>query len=83
VTNDAASLADLGGNGFRALTELAPDFIAVLDLNGVIRYASPSVKRVMGYLPAEVVGRPFLELINPGNCSPPRAPASLGERLTS
>ena len=52
------------GNGFRALTELAPDVVAIADVAGVITYVSPAVERVMGYLPAEVIGRPFLELVH-------------------
>lgn len=52
-------------NGFRALTELAPDVVAVADVAGLISYVSPAVSRVMGYLPGEVIGRPFLELIHP------------------
>ncbi|MDR9439757.1 MAG: PAS domain S-box protein, partial [Halomonas sp.] len=57
------------GNGFRTLLELSPDFVAVVDITGVISYVSPAVERVMGYLPSEVIGRPFLELVHPDDQS--------------
>jgi len=65
MVGNAASLPDGAGDSFRALTELAPDFIAVLDLNGRIMYVSPAVTRVLGYLPAETIGRSFLEFVHP------------------
>ncbi|MGN2392272.1 PAS domain-containing protein [Pelomicrobium sp. G1] len=45
------------------LTELAPYLVAVIDLSGVIKYVNSVITRVMGYLPAEVIGRPFLEFV--------------------
>jgi two-component system, cell cycle sensor histidine kinase and response regulator CckA len=44
-------------NHFRLLIENASDLIMVLDKDGVIRYCSPSIKKVMGILPEELVGR--------------------------
>jgi PAS domain S-box-containing protein len=60
---------------FRALVEHAQDWIVVLDAEGVIRYASPSIERVLGYSPAERVGRPGLELVHPEDR--PRVEAAL------
>ncbi|MBI4694116.1 MAG: EAL domain-containing protein [Gammaproteobacteria bacterium] len=53
------------GIAFRALTELAPDFVGLLDADGRIRYVSAAVARVLGWTPSEVVGRPFTELLLP------------------
>jgi len=64
MISEAASLDVRATESFRALTELAPDFIAVLDLNGDILYISPAVTRVLGYLPSELIGRPFLEFVH-------------------
>lgn len=50
---------------FRALIEKSSDVIGVVSAKGVNLYKSPSVKRVMGYDPAELVGRPTAELIHP------------------
>ena len=52
---------------FQALVEHAQDWIVVLDAQAVIRYASPAIERVLGYRPAERVGRPGLELLHPGD----------------
>ena len=50
---------------FRALIEKSSDVIGVVSAEGINLYKSPSVKRVMGYDPAELVGRPTAELIHP------------------
>lgn len=63
LPSDPASLAHHGGNGSHVLTELAPYLVAVIDLSGVIKYVNSVITRVMGYLPAEVIGRPFLEFV--------------------
>ena len=48
---------------FRSLVESAIDIVAVLDASGRFLYLSPSVERVLGYLPSELLGRPSLDLI--------------------
>lgn len=48
---------------FRSLIENALDIITVLDLDGKIRYASPSVK-VLGYRPEELVGKNLLNFVS-------------------
>jgi PAS domain S-box-containing protein len=50
---------------FKALVEHAQDWIVVLDARGVIRYASPSIERVLGYRPEERVGHSSRELLHP------------------
>jgi PAS domain S-box-containing protein len=42
---------------YRALIERASDIITLLDGAGGILYESPSVERVLGYTPAELIGR--------------------------
>jgi two-component system cell cycle sensor histidine kinase/response regulator CckA len=42
---------------YRALIERASDIITLLDAGGAVLYESPSVERVLGYQPAELVGR--------------------------
>ncbi|MBI4184184.1 MAG: EAL domain-containing protein [Proteobacteria bacterium] len=49
---------------FRSLIENASDVIAVADAQGVIRYASPAVERMLGYTPAELEGRSAFDLIH-------------------
>jgi PAS domain S-box-containing protein len=47
---------------FRALIENLSDIVAVLDSNGIIRYESPSVERVLGYKPEELIGKNLLKV---------------------
>jgi PAS domain S-box-containing protein len=42
---------------FRSLIEHTSDVITIVDENGVVLYGSPSVERVLGYPPAQLVGR--------------------------
>lgn len=62
---EEASTFRQGETGFHALIELSPDFVALLDKDGTVRYASPAVTRVLGYEPGEVVGRPFPDFLHP------------------
>ena len=50
---------------FRSLVESAIDIVAVLDGAGHFLYVSPSVERVLGYTPAELLGSVALELVLP------------------
>jgi len=49
---------------FRSLIEQAQDIIAVVDAEGAIRYASPSVA-LLGYAPEELIGRAMFDLVHP------------------
>jgi len=50
---------------FRLLTENASDIVFVLDAEGFISYASPSVRQVGGHAPEELIGRRVTELVHP------------------
>jgi PAS domain S-box-containing protein len=50
---------------FRSLIENALDIISELDADGTVRYESPAVERVLGYGPAELLGRSLLDLVHP------------------
>ena len=50
---------------FRSLIENALDIITVLDTNGSFIYQSPSVERMLEYLPEELVGKSAFEFIHP------------------
>ena len=45
-----------GESQFRALMETALDVVAVLNYDGTFRYLSPSIERVTGYPPEELIG---------------------------
>ncbi len=50
---------------YRYLIEESHDFITVLDDNGIINFISPSVKRLFGYDPEELMGKSIFRFIHP------------------
>lgn len=50
---------------FQPLIENALDVITVLNGDGIIRYQSSSVERVLGYEPGELIGKSLFEFIHP------------------
>jgi len=55
---------------FRRLIEYASDIILLVDGNGVITYASPSVERILGYTPIEYVGKSAFDEVHPEDLDP-------------
>lgn len=41
------------------------DLVAVVASGGLVRYVSPSVKRICGYQPDEALGKSFLDFVHP------------------
>lgn len=54
---------------FTALIENAFDVIIIVDTNGMICYANPSVERVLGYRPADLIGERLPALVHPDDVS--------------
>jgi PAS domain S-box-containing protein len=52
---------------WRSLIQNSSDLITILSTEGTILYASPSIKRLLGYSPVELVGQPVLKYIAPQN----------------
>lgn len=50
---------------FRALIENSSDAIALVSEEGLFTYVSPSVEKMLGYAPAELLGRDIRELFPP------------------
>jgi PAS domain S-box-containing protein len=50
---------------FRSLIENASDIIILLDMQGRITYASPSLKQIGGYEPESLIGTDVLDLLHP------------------
>ncbi len=50
---------------FRSLIESASDIITVLKSDGTMQYQSPSVERLLGYAPEELIGNNVFELVHP------------------
>ena len=54
---------------FYSLIQNSSDIITILKEDGTISYESPSVKRLLGYAPNELVGRNAFELVHPDDLS--------------
>ncbi|MBA2671892.1 MAG: PAS domain S-box protein, partial [Gemmatimonadetes bacterium] len=50
---------------FQALIENAADIVGVIGTDGLILYESPSVERILGFRPEQMVGRPALHFVHP------------------
>ena len=61
----AEAVSRHGEERLRALIENALDLIMVLEYDGSVRFASPSLERILGYPPEEVVGRILFSLVHP------------------
>jgi len=58
---------------FRGLLENLSDWIWEVDANGVYTYASPGIRRLLGYEPEEVVGKTPFDLMPPAEAQRVRA----------
>lgn len=54
---------------FRALTEQALDLTVVIDAEAVIRFASPSVERILGWTPVQLIGGSLFVYVHPEDAS--------------
>jgi diguanylate cyclase (GGDEF)-like protein/PAS domain S-box-containing protein len=50
---------------FRSLVQNSSDIITILNEDGTVRYQSPAMEQILGYVPQERVGSHGLELIHP------------------
>jgi PAS domain S-box-containing protein len=64
---------------FRALTENSLDILCIVDREGLLRYVSPSVKRVLGYTPEELHGESVFTRVHAEDL--PRAQEAFQEAL--
>jgi PAS domain S-box-containing protein len=64
---------------FRALIENASDGIAILDAGGTIYYQSPSVERILGHQPEDLVGQNVFRFLHPEDV--PRAKSAFAEAI--
>jgi PAS domain S-box-containing protein len=50
---------------FRSLIENASDIITILNRDGTITYESPSIQRILGHDPQDLVGQNIVEFVHP------------------
>jgi len=58
---------------YRALIENSLDLVSILNVDGTIRYASPSHERIIGYAVTDLVGQNLFSLIHPEDVADARA----------
>ncbi len=63
---------------FRAVIENSSDIITILDQKGIIQYESASVKSMLGYDPAELIGKSAFDFVHPDSQSHAREGFSRG-----
>ncbi|MBI5284173.1 MAG: EAL domain-containing protein [Chloroflexi bacterium] len=52
---------------FRSLVQNATDMVTIVEADGVLRYGSPAVERLLGYRPEDITGKNLLSLVHPGD----------------
>ncbi len=62
--NDTLSTMQKSEEHFRTLIENASDLITIFDVDGQITYQSPSIKRILGYQPDEIIGIDLMKIIH-------------------
>ncbi|HKT68963.1 MAG TPA: PAS domain S-box protein [Terriglobales bacterium] len=50
---------------FRSLVQNSSDIITILEADGAIRYQSPSIERILGFSPEELLERNAFDLVHP------------------
>jgi diguanylate cyclase (GGDEF)-like protein/PAS domain S-box-containing protein len=62
-----------------AVVQNTSDVVTVVDADGTVRYVSPSIERMLGYLPQERMGGSCFDLLHPDDL--PRARSTFAEAL--
>jgi diguanylate cyclase (GGDEF)-like protein/PAS domain S-box-containing protein len=52
---------------YHSLVQYSSDIVAILEADGSIRYVSPSVERMLGYRPEDLVGKGAFDYVHPEN----------------
>ncbi|SOV06062.1 related to white collar 1 protein [Ustilago sp. UG-2017a] len=63
VADDAICWSD-------AIVNNSHDLVFVLSLKGTVLYMSPSVQRILGFHPEEIIGRPLVDFSHPADIGP-------------
>ncbi|HNV86258.1 MAG TPA: PAS domain S-box protein [Candidatus Omnitrophota bacterium] len=66
---------------FRSLIENALDVIILLDRDGNVKYASPSIGKILGYPPEELVGKNAFNYVHPDDLGKVRGIFEKGARI--
>jgi diguanylate cyclase (GGDEF)-like protein/PAS domain S-box-containing protein len=50
---------------YRLLTQNSSDLVTLMEETGIIRYQSPALERILGYFPAELLGKNAFDYVHP------------------
>jgi PAS domain S-box-containing protein len=64
---------------FETLIRNLPDFLAVIDADGILRFVNLRVETVLGFKTGDVVGRNVFEFVHPDDA--PRAHAEFADTV--
>jgi PAS domain S-box-containing protein len=81
TSDDAGSLPENGAGWLGQVVSNSSDVIGVLEEDGTVRHASPSVRAVLGYRPEDVVGTGIFDYVHPDDVE--RAFLALAETLAT
>ena len=70
---DAEADPEAGEDRFRTVVQTAHDLIWALDAEGRWTFVNEAVRRIHGYAPEELLGRPFVEVLSPERVAPDTA----------
>lgn len=70
LSNMISSGSDDSSQWARILLQHSQDFIHVLSLKGTFLYVSPSVERLYGYKPEQLIGKPVSDFCHPSDVVP-------------
>jgi len=70
---EAAAILRRSEERFRYLIQNLSDIITVVAVDGTMLYQSPSVERVVGYQPSELLGQSFISFVHPDDQAAVRA----------
>jgi PAS domain S-box-containing protein len=64
---------------FRSLVQNSSDIVTIIDTNGTVYYASPSVESILGYQPEDLVGKCAFEALHPEDA--PKVLTTIGKLI--
>jgi diguanylate cyclase (GGDEF)-like protein/PAS domain S-box-containing protein len=54
---------------YRLLTQNSSDLVTLMEASGIVRYQSPALERMLGYSPAELLGKNAFDYVHPDDLS--------------
>lgn len=65
---------------YRLISEMSQDIISVFDLQNNFEYVSPASKKILGYEPEELIGKPGSSLVHPDDVEKLERPTDIAQK---